>query len=132
MSAAESQIPLFVEDYAEAIRATVQALGGCKRIGSELKPDLMVDAAGRWLADCMNPEKREQLHPTQLAYIRRRARQAGVHILAAFEMRDAGYGEPQPVEPEDERAALQRQFIHHTKALAQMLQHIQALEAGNA
>lgn len=132
MSAAESQIPLFVEDYAEAIRATVQALGGCKRIGSELKPDLAVDAAGRWLADCMNSDKREQLHPTQLAYIRRRARQAGVHILAAFEMRDAGYGEPQPVEPEDERAALQREFIQHTKALAQMLQHIQALEAGNA
>lgn len=130
---AEPQIPLFVEDYADAIRATVQALGGCKRVGSELRgADMSVDAAGRWLADCLNPEKREHLHPSQLAYIRRRARQAGVHILAAFEMRDAGYAEPQPVEPQDERAALQRQFIEHTKALAQMLQHIQALEAGNA
>lgn len=132
MSAAESQIPLFVEDYAEAIRATVQALGGCKRIGSELKPDLAVDAAGRWLADCMNPEKREQLHPTQLAYIRRRARQAGVHILAAYEACDAGYAEPVPVEPEDERAALQRHFIESTKQLQQMLRRLQEIGGDRA
>lgn len=115
------QIPLFVEDYYEAIRATVQALGGFKRVGSEMKPDLAVDAAGRWLADCCNAEKREKLSPTELAYLRRRARQAGVHVLAAFEMRDAGYADPLPVEPEDERAALQREFVQQTKSLERML-----------
>lgn len=124
------QIPLFVEDYYEAIRATVQGLGGFKRVGSELKPDLPVEAAGRWLNDCCNPEKREKLAPTELAYIRRRARQAGVHILAAYEMRDAGYGEPQPVEPEDERAALQRDFVRATGDLQAMLARIQQLGPG--
>ena len=126
------QIPLFVEDYYEAIRATVQALGGFKRIGSEMKPDLAVDAAGRWLADCCNAEKREKLSPTELAYLRRRARQAGVHILAAFEMRDAGYADPQPLEPEDERAALQREFVQQTKALERMLSRLQVLGVSNA
>jgi hypothetical protein len=111
----KQQIPLFVEDYNEAIRATVQALGGFKRIGADLKPDMAVDAAGRWLADCCNPDKREKLAPSELAFIRKRARAEGVHILAAYEMRDAGYAEPQPIEPEDERAALMREFVMASK-----------------
>lgn len=112
-----SQIPLFVEDYAEALRATLNALGGFKRVGAELKPDMAVDAAGRWLADCCNADKRDHLTPDQLAFIRRKARQANVHVLAAFEMREAGYGDPQPVEPEDERAALEREFVQSAKAM---------------
>lgn len=126
------QIPLFVEDYYEAIRATVQSLGGFKRVGSDMKPDLAVDAAGRWLADCCNPEKREKLSPTELAYLRRRARQAGVHVLAAFEMRDAGYADPLPVEPEDERAALQREFVQHTRILERMLRRLETLGVAGA
>jgi|SRR5690606_31783505 len=111
------QIPLFVEDYNEAIRATVQALGGFKKIGSEMKPDLAPDAAGRWLADCCNDAKREKLAPTELAYIRRRARIEGVHILACFEAREAGYAEPQPLAPEDEAAQLQREFVNAAKGM---------------
>jgi len=114
---AEPQIPLFVEDYNEAIRAAVQALGGFKRVGADLKPDMGVEAAGRWLADALNPDKREVLPPTALAYIRRNARAAGCHVLTAYEAQDAGYAPPVPVEPEDERAALQREFIAAVKAL---------------
>lgn len=109
-----------------------RAMGGFKRLGADMKPDLAVDAAGRWLADCCNPEKREKLSPTELAYIRRRARAEGVHVLAAFEMRDAGYADPLPVEPEDERAALQRDFIQHTKRLERMLQRMESLGVSNA
>lgn len=119
------QIPLFVEDYNEAIRATVQALGGFKRIGHELKPDLGVEAAGRWLSDCCNPDKREKLAPSELAYIRRHARQANVHILAAFELRDAGYAPPQPIEPEDERAALMREFVLASRSFSSLLQQME-------
>lgn len=111
------QIPLFVEDYNEAIRATVQALGGFKRIGADMKPDMAVDAAGRWLSDCCNPDKREKLAPSELAYLRRRARMENVHILAAFEMREAGYAEPMPITAEDEAAQLQREFVQASKAM---------------
>ena len=126
------QVPLFVEDYNEAIRATVQGLGGFKRVGADMKPDLAVDAAGRWLADCCNPEKREKLSPSELSYLRRRARQAGVHVLAVFEMREAGYADPLPVEPEDERAALQREFVLHTKCLERMLARLHQMGVANA
>ena len=119
------QIPLFVEDYNEAIRAAVQALGGFKRVGSELKPDLAADAAGRWLSDALNPDKREVLPPSALAWLRRKAREQGVHVIAAFEAQDAGYAPPVPIEPEDERAALMRDFVNASKHLSGIVQLLQ-------
>lgn len=111
------QIPLFYDSYEDAIRDAVLALGGFKKAGSMLWPTLPVDDAGRRLAHCLNGEKREKLAPGELQLIRRAARQAGVHILAAYEARDAGYAEPQPIAPEDEAAQLQREFIASVKAL---------------
>lgn len=116
----EAQIPMFVEDLSEAIRATVNALGGMKAVGVELRPEKSAVDAGRWLADCLNPAKRDRLDPEQLAFIRRKARAAGCHILASFEMREAGYAEPVPIAPEDEAAQLQREFIGAVKALEQI------------
>lgn len=111
------QIPLFYDTYEDAIRDTVMALGGYKKVGSMLWPAMPADEAGRKLAHCLNPEKREKLDLAELALIRREGRKAGVHILAHYEARDAGYSEPQPLCPEDEAAQLQREFIAAVKAL---------------
>lgn len=43
------QIPLFLDDYHDAVRHAVEALGGFKKVGGDMRPDLAVDAAGRWL-----------------------------------------------------------------------------------
>ena len=115
-----TQVPLFVEDLNEAIRATINCLGGFKAVGVELKPEKSAVDAGKWLNDCLNSAKRDRLDPEQLAYIRRRARAAGCHILAAFEMQQAGYAPPVAVAPEDEAAQLQREFIDSVKALAEL------------
>jgi hypothetical protein len=123
------QLPMFPQDLYEAIRDTVRALGGPKRVGHELQPDLDPEAAGRWLSDCCNPDRREKLSPTQLAYIRRRARQAGVHILAEFEARDAGYAPPTPIEPESERAALMREFNRQMEAFVALSRRLESLGA---
>ena len=45
----------------------------------------------------------------------------------AFICRDLGYSDPQPIEPEDERAALQRQFIESTALLVKMAERIEDL-----
>lgn len=111
------QIPLFFDTYEDAIRDAVQALGGNKVVGHLLWPTLPVDEAGRRLAHCLNRDKREKLDLDDLRAIRSAARRAGVHTLAAFEARDAGYADPQPIEPEDERAALQREFVQASKAM---------------
>lgn len=120
----QAQIPMFVDDLNEAIRATINALGGMKEVGSKLKPELDPIDAGKWLANCINTGKRDRLNPDQLAYIRRKARAAGCHILAAFEAHDAGYAPPQPIAPEDEAAQLQREFIASVKALEALQQKL--------
>jgi hypothetical protein len=111
------QIPLFFDSYEAAIGATVTALGGNKRVGTALWPTMPADEAGRRLAHCLNPDKRDKLCPNELALIRREARKKGVHILAHYEARDAGYAEPQPINPEDEAAQLQREYIAAVRAL---------------
>lgn len=111
------QIPLFLDNYHDAVRYAIEGLGGFKRVGHDMRPDLSVEAAGRWLADCCNPDKREKLSLTELAYIRKTARAAGVHVLAAYELQEAGYAPPQPVAKEDEAAQLQRDFIAAVKAM---------------
>lgn len=111
------QIPLFYDTYEDAIRDCVMALGGMKRVGSMLWPAMPADDAGRKLAHCLDLDKREKLSLGELSLIRKSARQAGVHALAAYEMRDAGYADPQPLAPEDEAAQLQREFIASVKAL---------------
>jgi hypothetical protein len=121
-----SQIPLFFESYEEAVRATVTSLGGFKIVGSMLWPSEPADDAGRKLAACLNSTKREKLCINELAMIRRVARQKGVHILAAYEARDAGYADPQPLNIEDEAAQLQREYIAAVKGLQALAQRIDA------
>jgi hypothetical protein len=111
------QIPLFFDTYEAAIRSAVDAIGGLKVVGSMLWPTKEPDEAGRTLAACLNPEKREKLDLNELRMIRREARKRGIHVLAAYEARDAGYADPQPVEPEDERARLMREFIEASKRM---------------
>ena len=113
----QGQLPMFVEDLNEAIRAVINSLGGFKSVGVALRPEKSAIDAGKWLADCLNPAKRDRLDPEQLSFIRRKARAAGCHILAAYEAQDAGYAPPQPIAPEDEAAQLQRDFIASVKAL---------------
>jgi hypothetical protein len=67
---------LFYEDVNDVLRATVQALGGAKRVGAALRGnDIGVDAAGRWVLDCLNPDRRERFTPEQVLWLlARRAR----------------------------------------------------------
>lgn len=105
------------ETYREALTATIMALGGFKRVGCALWPTMDIEDARGRLSHCLSARSREVLSPESLREIRRMARAADVHILAEYEMRDAGYAPPQPVSPEDEHAALQRDFIQQTRAL---------------
>jgi hypothetical protein len=118
------QLPMFYETYEDAIRDTVTALGGFKRTGAMLWPAMPADDAGRKLAACLNTEKREKLDLGELRLIRHAARKAGVHILASYENRDAGYAEPQPLVPEDEIALLQRDFIKAVDRLEEIRSHL--------
>jgi hypothetical protein len=123
------QDELFHEDLHDALRHCVQAMGGMKRVGATMRPELPADQAGRWLADALKADRRETLSLQHLLMLLQMARQAGVHTGMAFLSREAGYAEPVPVEPDDQVAELQRQFIDSTQRLAALARDIERLTA---
>jgi len=113
------QLALIHEDFDSALMACVQALGGAKNVGVMLRPeyDADPDKAARWLLACLNPQRDEKLSWQQTFMIMRRARDTGVHVAMAYITQTIGYADPQPIEPEDEKAALQRAFIEQSKQM---------------
>ena len=108
---------LFHESLLDALAEVVRALGGSKAVGVAMRPEKGADAAGRWLNDCLNPHREEKLDPEQVLWLLRAGRAAGCHAAANYLMRESGYADPIPVEPEDERARAQRDFEAAVKAL---------------
>lgn len=121
-------LALFHESLSDALRECVAASGGLKHVGLLLWPEKAPDVAGRLLADCLNDAKREKLSPEQVLLVLRLAREKGCHAGMTFISRDLGYTDPVPVDPEDERAKLQREFIESTKALSKLAQRIEHLD----
>lgn len=105
------QSPLFLEDVNEAIKALVQALGGNKKVGPMLRPELPMEQAANWVRDCMNPDRREKFSPEQLILLMKLGQDVGCHVLMAYMADSAGYDTPKPMDPVDELAELQKQFI---------------------
>lgn len=102
--------PALYEDELDALRETVRALGGPKKVGPLLWPDKKVETASRSLSDALNPNRDERLTPSQVLMIMRLGRQAGCHGLAEYFMAEAGYARPVPVAPETEAALLATQL----------------------
>lgn len=121
------QEELFHEDINAAIGHVVAAIGGPKKVGYELWPTLSPDAAGRRLSDCLNSDRTQQLHPADLIWILKEGRRHGIHSAMAFLSRQCGYADPAPVEPEDESAKLQRDFILAQQQMQQMLKRMERL-----
>lgn len=115
-----SQDALFYDSLADALRAVVQALGGTKAAGCRLWPEKTPEAAHRTLLDCLNDARPEKLSPEQVLWLLAEARRVGCHAAMNYLARNSGYADPQPIEPEDERARLQREFIEAQKAMAQL------------
>lgn len=101
---------LFFEDVNDALRALVSELGGAKKIGPMLWPDKTIEQAQQLLLACLNPERRERLTPEQMMLLLKRGREAGTHGAMNFICGEAGYAKPDPLEPEDEKARLMREF----------------------
>lgn len=114
------QLALIHEDFDSALTACVQALGGAKAVGVMLRPEYEgdPDKAARWLLACLNPQRDEKLSWQQTFMVMRKARDAGVHVAMSYITQALGYAEPQPIEPEDEKAALMREFINASKVMS--------------
>lgn len=112
---------LFYDSYQEALKDDVRALGGMKTVGKWFHAEKDADAAGRALADKLNPERRERLTDEQERLIMRRARDTrGFSAALYFLCDDTGFDRPQPKEAEDELAKLLREYLEIERRRGQL------------
>ena len=121
------QIALIHESINDAIREDVQAIGGNKAVGAILWPELPIDQAAGKVRDALNSDRRERMTPDQMALVVRMARRKGSMATMRWMAHDAGFAEPVTVEPEDERAKLQRDYIEATRMLAQIASRMDSI-----
>lgn len=119
------QPSLFHETFQDALKDCVRALGGAKTVGHAMRPEKTIDEARKWLLNALDDGRAEKLSPDQVIWILREARKVGCHSGTAYVLRECGYADPQPLEPQDERAALQREFVQHSKALQALAARIE-------
>lgn len=91
---------LFYEDIYAALGELVRATGGMKTVGSEMRPEMLADAAGNWLKDCLNADRREKLDPQQVVWLLKRGHAYGVHDGLAYINMEVGYEPPRPISNE--------------------------------
>lgn len=123
-----AQPPLFFECTNDALREAVRASGGTKIVGPKLWPAKAPDAAARLLADCLNENRSERLDPDQVILIARLARERDCHAVMQHLAAELGYVAT-AIEPADEAAELQRQYVEATKSLLRMAERIERLRS---
>lgn len=123
---AEAQVPLFVDTSNDAVRDTVRALGGPKVVAPQLWPSKKPDRAEKDLDDCLNPNNVRKLEFDEILYIGELGRARGIHLIAGFVNFRLGYAPPIPVDPEDEKAELQRQFHQDLDRLERLAHRLKA------
>jgi hypothetical protein len=124
-----------VETWNDALIDCVKAAGGSAIVGKKVFPEKSPESAQRALLDCLNDDRPAKLSPDQTKLILRLARDKGFHGGIAFLLADLGYAPTTPIEPKDEVAELQRQFIEAGAQAAelgarmeQMVQRIAAVQ----
>lgn len=116
----------------EVLIECVKAAGGSKVVGAKLWPDLGVDQAQRKLLDTLNDDRPHRLTPDQALLVAGMARAAGCHAYMRHCSARLHYAMPAAIDPRDEMAELQRQFIAAAHDQRALLERIEALGAQTA
>lgn len=112
---------LFHEDWRDALRHLVKALGGFEAVGADMWPTKTRKAAGNWLSDCLNPERAAKLDIEEIEALLRLGREAGMHIGIHFLCDALCYTPPTTVDPKDALAEVDRNIQRHVQHLEDLL-----------
>ncbi len=118
------QPELFIETLSEALTDLVNQLGGAKKVGGMFWPEKTMDKARGKLLDCLNPDHSQKFSLEQIDFLIEEARKQNVHTMPAYIGYKCG-GKWIPVEPEDELAQLQRDYISATKTMKTLTDRIE-------
>lgn len=103
-----TQSEMFNTSFADALRDTVNQLGGAKKVGLMLWPSKTMEAAQRELLQCLDPSKDRKLSLEEIDLLIEAGRKEGIHATAKYFENRFGY-RLMVVQPKDELAELNRQ-----------------------
>lgn len=120
------QFELVHDDIYAALRGLVSACGGSKVVGPLIWP-AKVKAAG-WLDDCLNPDREAKLSLEEFFHLLRIGRERGFHAAKHYVDDETLYERSIPVDPEDQKAVLQRHFIQAVATVKSLAEQIERTE----
>lgn len=88
-----------------------------KTVGAMLFPDKSCDDAGRLVSHWCNPDRAEKPSLTELLFLMRKGHEHNVHLFMGYIATEVGYMEPVPINPDDQKALLQREYIEAVNRL---------------
>lgn len=118
------QLNLVNESFSDLLRTLVDALGGPKEVAHRLYPQKDLDSARRYLLDCLNPDRPQDIGAEGLFTLLRWAREKGAHFAIQWICDELNYSRPTPLDPEDQRAELQRQFLLGVEKMEQLARRL--------
>ncbi len=119
---------LFHENFNDALRHAVKALGGFEVVGSDLWPTKGRKAAGILLSDILNPERAAKFDIDDLVGLLRLARDRGVHCAMQQLCIDAGYKTPEIAAAPTKRQTIAAQRQRLAAEFARLADEEAALE----
>lgn len=114
------------DDLYEALRVLVMRLGGPKKIGLKLRPELSLEHAAIWMNNCLNRDRSEKLDLDQIDLLIGLGRKAGIHIVPETLAARHNY-RIEAIDPETERARIQREFTNAAERLQGLLERMEKL-----
>lgn len=123
------QQTLFHEDINDALRSAVKACGGTKAVAVRLWPEKTVGDAQSYLNDCLNSARAAKLGQEQVMLLLKWAKRAGYHDAIKYICAECEYTAPEPIDPEDEKARLQREVLEAVNDLRTLLPKLEQAQA---
>lgn len=124
------QQPLFFESVFDALKHITHVVGP-KTAGAALFPTKPnPEAAARSLSDKLNSHHGEKLDIEQVIHLLRLGKDAGCHVAIEYICSASGYSKPNPIDPSDEKAELQRTFIKSVQDLSLLASRIKSINGG--
>jgi hypothetical protein len=113
-----------INTLSDAITEAVKQTGGTKFYGALLWPEKPLEEARRLLLNCLNDDRAEKLSSEQEMLIMREARKQGNHIIMNYLAQELGYATPAPIQKEDKKEQLMREFILAQQSLSKLAEMI--------
>lgn len=131
----EQQQLFMVEDVFEAMRAAARAIAAFHRpkeikswskiVGTMLWTTKNPEDAGKYLSNCLDKSRQEKLCVEEYLWLKKEAKRVGCHILHAYDCEFTEYQISNPIEPKDEVADLQTQYISAAREMKRLAERIE-------